>query len=195
MYCKNAIQRPYPMQYIYSRVSTDKQETQNQLSKLKELYPQAAVFEEVASGAKIRPVLQTLLASLQAGDVLIVAALDRLGRRTSEVLALIEDLERRGVVLKSIREGVDYSTIAGRLVTQILCSVAEMERRLISERTKMALEARRKAGVKLGGPAKYSAEAIQQVRELRGQGQTVRQVAAAIGMSASRVSQLSRAYG
>ena len=143
------------MQYIYSRVSTDKQETQNQLSKLKELFPGAAVFEEVSSGAKARPVLQTLLASLHSGDILIVAALDRLGRRTSEVLALIEDLERRGVILKSIREGVDYSTIAGRLVTQILCACAEMERRLISERTKMALEARRKAGVKLGGPAKF----------------------------------------
>jgi putative DNA-invertase from lambdoid prophage Rac len=181
------------MQYIYSRVSTDKQETQNQLSSLKELFPLAAVFEEVASGAKARPVLQTLLGSLQSGDVLIVAALDRLGRRTSEVLGLIEDLERRGVVLKSIREGVDYSTIAGRLVTQILCACAEMERRLISERTKMALEARKKAGVKLGGPAKYSPEMVQRVRELRAGGQTVRDVAKATGMSASRVSQLTRA--
>lgn len=169
-----------------------KQETQNQLSRLKELFPNAAVFEEVASGAKVRPVLQTLLGSLHAGDVLIVAALDRLGRRTSEMLGLIEDLERRGVVLKSIREGVDYSTIAGRLVTQILCACAEMERRLISERTKIALEARKKAGVRLGEPVKYSAEVIRRVRELRGQGHTVREVATTIGMSASRVSQLTR---
>jgi len=181
------------MQYIYSRVSTDKQETQNQLSRLRELFPAAAVFEEVASGAKARPVLQTLLASLQGGDVLIVAALDRLGRRTSEVLALIEDLERRSVILKSIREGVDYSTIAGRLVTQILCACAEMERRLISERTKLALEARKKAGVKLGGPAKYPLETIQKVRELRRRGETVRAIARLTGVSASRVSQLCRA--
>lgn len=180
------------MQYIYSRVSTDKQETQNQLSKLKDLFPGAAVFEEVASGAKVRPVLQTLLGTLQAGDVLIIAALDRLGRRTSEVLALIEDLEHRGVVLKSTREGVDYSTIAGRLVTQILCACAEMERRLISERTKLALEARKKAGVKLGGPRRFSNEAIQMARGFRAQGYTVRQVAAKIGMSASRVSQVTR---
>jgi len=178
------------MLYIYSRVSTDKQETQNQLSSLKETFPTAAVFEEIASGAKARPVLQTLLASLQRGDTLIVAALDRLGRRTSEVLMLIEDLERRGVILKSIREGVDYSTIAGRLVTQILCACAEMERRLISERTKMALDARKKAGVKLGGPSKYSLETVTHVRGLRAQGQTVREIAKATGMSPSRVSQL-----
>jgi DNA invertase Pin-like site-specific DNA recombinase len=96
------------------------------------------------------------------------------------------------VVLKSIREGVDYSTIAGRLVTQILCSVAEMERRLISERTKMALEARKKAGVRLGCPAKFSAETVSRVLELRAAGGTVREVAKTTGMSASRVSQLSR---
>lgn len=181
------------MQYIYSRVSTDKQETQNQLTHLKELFPGAAVFEEVASGAKARPVLQTLLGSLQKGDTLIVAALDRLGRRTSEVLALIEDMERRGVVLKSIREGVDYSTIAGRLVTQILCACAEMERRLISERTKLALEARKKAGVRLGAPSKFDADTVTKVRELRAAGMPVREVAMLTGMSASRVSQLCKA--
>lgn len=178
------------MQYIYSRVSTDKQDTENQLSKLKEMFPQAAVFEEVASGAKSRPVLQTLLGSLKEGDILIVAALDRLGRRTSEVLALIEDLERRGVVLRSIREGVDYSTIAGRLVTQILCACAEMERRLISERTTLALAARRKAGVKLGAPSKYSSETVNEIRALRSQGRTVREIARITGVSPSRVSQL-----
>jgi DNA invertase Pin-like site-specific DNA recombinase len=183
------------MQYIYSRVSTDKQETQNQLSQLKDLFPGAAVFEEVASGAKARPVLQTLLGILKKGDVLVVAALDRLGRRTSEVLGLIEDLERREVVLKSIREGVDYSTIAGRLVTQILVSVAEMERRLIGERTRLALDAKRRAGVRLGCPAKYSALTVQRVQELRAQGRTVRDVANATGMSASRVSQLCRMVG
>lgn len=180
------------MQYIYSRVSTDKQETQNQLSQLKELFPGAAVFEEVASGSKVRPILQALLGMLKAGDTLIVAALDRLGRRTSEVLALIEDLERRGVVLKSIREGVDYSTIAGRLVTQILCACAEMERRLISERTKLALDAKRKAGVRLGCPSKHSAETVSRVLELRAGGMPVREVAKLTGVSASRVSQLSK---
>jgi DNA invertase Pin-like site-specific DNA recombinase len=176
--------------YLYSRVSTDKQETENQLSRLRDMYPDAAVFEETASGAKARPVLAALLGLLKEGDTLIVAALDRLGRRTSEILLLIEDLERRKIVLKSIREGVDYSTIAGRLVTQILVSVAEMERRLIGERTKLALEARRKAGVRLGAPAKYSAEIVAQVRALRASGRSLRSIAKEVGMSASRVAQL-----
>lgn len=178
------------MQYLYSRVSTGKQDTENQLAQLRALYPEAVVFEETASSAKARPVLVALLGMLQKGDTLIVAALDRLGRHTSEVLSLIEDLERRGVVLKSIREGVDYSTVAGRLVTQILVSVAEMERNLIRERTRLALEARRKAGVRLGCPPKYSLDVVTHVRELRAQGRTCREIARDVGMSASRVSQI-----
>lgn len=182
------------MQYIYSRVSTEKQQIENQLSKLRELFPNAAIVEEVGSGIKARPELAALLSRLVQGDTLIVAALDRLGRRTSEILAIIEDLERRGVILKSIREGVDYSTICGKLVTQILCSVAEMERNLISERTRLALAAKKKAGVKLGGRPKYSPEVIDQVRELRLQGATVREVAKITGVSASRVSQLGKCF-
>jgi DNA invertase Pin-like site-specific DNA recombinase len=180
------------MQYIYTRVSTDRQETENQTHGLRESYPNAAIVEEIASGAKCRPKLQELLERLVKGDVLIVYALDRLGRRTSEVLALIEDLERRGVVLKSMREGVDYSTIAGRLVTQILCSVAEMERNLISERTKLALAARKKQGVQLGAKAKYDSETVARVRALKAEGLTVREIAIQVGMSASRVSQLTK---
>src|SRR4051812_25001893 len=111
-------------QYIYSRVSTDGQTTDGQVLALTARYPEAQIVSEVASGAKHRPILRALVAQLQAGDTLVVAALDRLGRRTSEVLALIEDLDRRRIVLVSVREGVDYSTAAGRLVTQILVSVA-----------------------------------------------------------------------
>jgi putative DNA-invertase from lambdoid prophage Rac len=181
------------MQYVYSRVSTLKQDTENQLSKLREQYPTADVIEETASGAKSRPGLKALVAKLCRGDELIVAALDRLGRRTSEVLALIEDLEKRGVVLKSLREGVDYSTVCGRLVTQILCSVAEMERGLIGSRTRDALAAKRQQGIIGGRRPTYSAEVIARVRVLRASGLTVRAVALETGVSASRVSQLTRA--
>lgn len=179
-------------QYIYSRVSTDKQDVESQLMKLKELYPDAAVFEETASGIKTRPVLNALLTTLQSGDTLITYSLDRLGRRTSEVLALIEGLEKRGIVLKTIREGVDYSSIAGKLVTQILCSVAELERNLISERTKLALEARRRQGVQLGRKRSYSDEVIAKVKALRASGLTVRAISQRTGVSPAWVAKLTR---
>lgn len=178
------------MQYIYVRVSTNKQDNENQALKLKEQYPHAALFEEIASGAKERPILTKLLSILAQGDVLIVGSLDRLGRKTSEVLRLIEDLERKGIILKSIREGVDYSTITGKLVTQILCSVSELERNLISERTKQALAAKRLKGIVGGRKPTISPERVEQAMKLRSEGHTFKAISKATGISEARIYQL-----
>ncbi len=174
--------------YIYTRVSTDGQTTDNQSLQLVDKYPQAELVTETASGAKRRPKLEDLVASLQQGDTLVVAALDRLGRRTSEVLHLIEDLERRGVILKSEREGIDYSTPMGRLVTQILVSVAEMERSLISERTKSALAAKRKQGIVGGRPKTISQATWTAVKKLAADGKGVNVIARELGISNCTVS-------
>jgi putative DNA-invertase from lambdoid prophage Rac len=175
---------------IYSRVSTQSQTTDNQLNQLRSLYPMAEVIEETASGGKLRPQLNQLVDSLEKGDVLVVASLDRLGRKTVEILNLIEALEDRGVVLKSLREGVDYSTVAGRLVTQILVSVSELERGLISSRTKAALDARRKKGIIGGRPRKYSETKVKEVRSLRREGMSIRAIAKETGISPARVHRL-----
>ena len=178
--------------YVYSRVSTDDQTTAGQLTTLRALYPDAAVVSEVASGAKTRPMLRQLVAELQAGDRLIVAALDRLGRRTSEVLQLIDELQGRHVILISVREGVDYSTIAGRLVTQILVSVAEMERALIAERTRAGLRAAKEQGRVGGRPALYSPEQLQEALAQLDEGRASRAVSAATGVSYSYLNRLRR---
>ena len=177
-------------EYIYIRVSTDGQKTDPQARQLTSLYPGASIVSEVASGAKKRPMLRALVDQLKEGDWLIVAALDRLGRRTSEILLLIEELESRGVILRSVREGVDYSTPAGRLVTQILLSVAELERNLISERTKAGLEAARKRGRLIGRPTIIPDELKNLARELVSKGMTHQQAAEQTGISRQYVSAL-----
>lgn len=177
-------------EYIYCRVSTDGQTTDPQMLALKKRYPHAHVVSEVASGAKSRPILKALQGQLQDGDVLIVAALDRLGRRTSEVLALIEDLDGRGVILKSEREGVDYSTPVGRLVTQILISVAEMERSMISERTKAGLANARAKGRQIGRPREIPSEHVREgIRLVQQDGYSIRKAAAEVGIHFSYLSQ------
>ena len=176
--------------YIYTRVSTDGQSGDPQVQQLSDLYPDARVINEVASGMKKRPMLHALVAQLQPGDWLIVAALDRLGRRTSEVLFLIEQLEERRVILKSVREGVDYATPAGRLVTQILISVAEMERAMISARTKAGLEAARKSGKKIGRPPFVTPEQRQLAIDLVMQGETHKKAAKKAGISRPYVTRL-----
>lgn len=181
------------MEYIYARVSTDKQETDNQLSKLVSIYPSALVIAENASGAKHRPKLEHLISIMREGDVLIVAALDRLGRRTAEVLQLLDDLHHRGIVLKSIREGVDYSTISGRLVSQIFVSFAEMERNLLSERTKAALAHKRAIGITLGRPKVFSLETRIKIQELRAQGETYERISKLTGVSRTQVYKIASA--
>ena len=182
-------------QYIYSRVSTDEQTTDPQVAVLKEKYPAAQVVQEIKSGVKRRPMLEALIENLNSGDMLIVAALDRIGRKTTEVLALIENLVNRGVILLSDREGVDYSTPAGRLVTQILVSVAEMERNLISERTKAGLKAAKERGSRVGRkpiiPDEIKRNAV--LRVLEG-GLSIRGVAADAGINHSYLASLVREH-
>ncbi|MBY0314406.1 MAG: recombinase family protein [Bdellovibrionales bacterium] len=177
-------------QYVYARVSTSNQETDNQVINLRRIYPDAIFIEETAGGAKARPELEKLVQQLQRGDELIVSSLDRLGRKTSEILTLIESLEKRGVILKSLREGLDYSTISGRLVTQILVSVSELERSLISQRTKAALAAKREKGIVGGRPRIHSEIKVQKARVLRAEGKSLAVISRETGISTSRLHQL-----
>jgi DNA invertase Pin-like site-specific DNA recombinase len=181
--------------FIYSRVSTGLQDAAHQTSNLKQMFPHAEVIEETASGGKTRPALEKLVRELQSGDMLVIAALDRLGRRTSEILLLIEDLEKRGIILRSIRESIDFSTIAGRLVCQILISVSEMERKIIGERTRLALAAKKKLGIIGGRRPKYTQQQIDQVRTLRMNGAKLKDISVSTGISVSRVFQLTKKTG
>lgn len=177
-------------QYVYARVSTQSQETENQIINLKRQFPDAVFVEEVASGAKVRPELEKLVQRLQRGDELIVSSLDRLGRKTAEILTLIDSLEKRGIILKSLREGLDYSTISGRLVTQILVSVSELERSLISQRTKSALAAKREKGIVGGRPKIHNDEVVNHAKKLRAEGRSLSEISRQVGISKTRLHQL-----
>jgi putative DNA-invertase from lambdoid prophage Rac len=179
--------------YIYVRVSTDGQSLDPQIMTLKRRYPRARVVLETASGYKTRPVLTHLVRRLKRDDVLVVAALDRLGRRTIEILQLIEGLNHRGVILKSEREGIDYGTPVGRLVTQILVSVAEMERALIVERTKAGIEVARAKGRSIGRPPTLDRRRIRRgIRLIERKGYSVRRAAVTVGVSFSHLAALIR---
>jgi DNA invertase Pin-like site-specific DNA recombinase len=176
--------------YIYSRVSTDGQSTDSQITALVKKYQGAEVVTETRSGAKTRPFLNALLEQLREGDTLVVAALDRLGRKATEILVMIEDLQRRGVNLISDREGVDYSTAVGRLATQILASCAEMERNVIIERTKAGLAAARAKGKLIGRKPYIPQNVISEARRLVAEGMSVRKAAAAVGISHTHLNDL-----
>ncbi len=86
----------------------------------------------------------------RAGDVVVVVALDRLGRSLSSVIRTIETLTETGVLLRSLREGIDYSTPTGRMLAGIFAALAGYERELMHER---AAAARAAAWAAAGTPA------------------------------------------
>lgn len=93
------------------------------------------IFEEKASGAKFdRPVLRECLSSLKTGDHFVFYKLDRVARSLSDLLKILDRVERAGACIRSLTEPIDTTTPTGRLMLQILGAMAEFERSLIRER-------------------------------------------------------------
>lgn len=137
----------------YARVSTLEQDLRMQVDALKaQGCPDELIFVDTASGAKAdRPGLTQCLETLQAGDLLLVWRLDRLGRSMAHLVTLVEELQERGIGFRSVCDGaIDTTTASGELVFNIFSALAQFERRLIQERTRAGLTAARARG-RLGG--------------------------------------------
>ncbi|GAE32857.1 recombinase family protein [Halalkalibacter hemicellulosilyticus] len=134
----------------YARVSTVNQSLETQIQAL-ESYGVDQIFQEKETGARAdRDELQRVLDMLREGDTLVVYKLDRLGRTFKNLIALVEELEEKGVKLISIKENIDPSTPIGKAMMNMIFIVAEMEREVIKERTQSGIETARKRGVKGG---------------------------------------------
>jgi DNA invertase Pin-like site-specific DNA recombinase len=156
------------MQIGYARVSTDNQHTENQIAMLKKAGCKR-IFEETASGGRWeRPELQDCLKHLREGDVLVVWKLDRLSRSLSDLLRILEKVDKAGASFKSLTETLDTSGPCGRLMMNMLGSFNQFEREIIKERTKLGPERARSNGRIGGGRYKLSAtqqaEAIKMIR-------------------------------
>jgi site-specific DNA recombinase len=154
--------------------------------------------DEGLSGAngKKRPAFDEMVSDVLADGVTHVVALklDRLGRSAAGLLNLYDRLESKGTALVCIEESIDTSTPHGKLLRTLLAGVAEFERDIIAQRTKVGLEAARKAGKRLGAvPYGYvrtedggvvrephEQAAIRLARRLRRQGRSLREVAEAL---------------
>jgi len=165
------------MKYGYARVSTDDQKADLQIAALKAAGC-AYVFTETASGsASKRPELARCLASLRAGDVLVVWKLDRLGRSLSHLVEVLTGLQKQGVAFHSLTEAIDTESAAGRLMWHILGALGEFERSLIVERTQAGLKAAKQRGQKLGRKPSLSEDQRKHARALLDKGESPAAVA------------------
>lgn len=138
------------MKIGYARVSTPDQCLNLQLDALEKIGCQKIYQEKISGKKKFKPVLDQIISKLRSGDQLIVWKLDRLGRKSGELIKLQETLEQRGIALVSLTESLDTSTPTGRFSFQVICNIAELERNTLSQRTTAGLAAARKKG-RIGG--------------------------------------------
>lgn len=172
----------------YARVSTRSQDVRAQLAQLRAVGVEH-VHTETSSGAGRRPVLEDLVDQVDAGDVVVVVALDRLGRVGTSLVQLVDGLTRRGVGLRSLREGIDTSDpVAGRIVLFVMAALAEAERALIVERTRAGLAAARAAGRSGGRPTVITVDKLGTARRLITDGHTIASAARVVGVSRSTLS-------
>lgn len=154
------------MRIGYARVSTADQNTDLQLDALKADGCAQVYVDKLSGATKDRPELAAVLKTLRTGDTLVVWKLDRLARNLDDLRSMVRDLEARGVEFRSIRDNIDTSGAAGRLVFNLFASLAEFERDLIRERTMAGLAAARKRGKVGGRPRKVTDKALSQARAM-----------------------------
>lgn len=144
----------------YIRVSDDKQDVKNQRheileasrlkdSKIDDFISITMTSRKTAAQRGLDEVLQRL----EEGDTLIVTELSRLGRNTAEIIALVNELVKRGIRLLALKQNIDLSDgqhdMSSKIIVTVFSLLAELEHDLISMRTKEALSAKKSQGITL----------------------------------------------
>ncbi len=164
--------------YIYARVSTEEQNSEQQAAYLAKKYPADYTVEEKFTGTTTeRPKFQQLLRRLERGDTLVVKEVSRIGRNTKEVLEITEYLKDGGIrLIIDQLGGVDVTSAAGEMVLTVMAALAKMERDQLRERQLIGIE-RAKSEGKYKGRAPVDPATIKTARLLIEQGQSKQSVA------------------
>lgn len=175
----------------YARVSSGHQSLDQQVDALTDAgVDDARVYTDKLSGTSTReqrPGLAALLGYAREGDAIVVVGIDRLGRNAAEVMATIRELGEGGIVLRSLREGIDTSNATGRMVAGVLASLAELELELGRERRTAAREARRARGQAIGRPKALDTSKAALAQRMHATGESASTIAAALGVSRATV--------
>jgi DNA invertase Pin-like site-specific DNA recombinase len=133
-------------------MSTEDQAHDAQLDELRAVGCAEIHQEHGSRASRARPVLERLVREIRPGEVLVVVRLDRLTPSVSHLLEVIETLEARKAHFHYLRDPIDTSTAKGIFSLQVLRAVAQLDRSLISERTKVGIKAAKARGKRPGNP-------------------------------------------
>ncbi len=179
------------VQLGYARVSTEHQSLDQQLDALTAAgVDPDRVYTDKLSGVSARaqrPGLAALVDYAREGDAIVVVGIDRLGRNAAEVMTTIRELGERGIVLRSLREGIDTSNATGRMVAGVLASLAELELELGRERRAAARDARRARGQAIGRPKALDQSKVALAQRMHASGESATTIAATLGVSRATI--------
>lgn len=174
----------------YARVSTVDQNAQLQMDALKRAGCERVFTDHGVSGTKAnRPELDKMIDHLRPGqDEVVVWKLDRLGRNTRNLLALIDDLESSGIHFRSLTEGIATTGPMGTAMLTVMSAFAQLERDQLAERTKAGMVAAAEHGRKAGRREVTTEHAkVKRARELKDQGLKPADIGKVIGVSRATV--------
>jgi len=179
---------------IYSRVSTEGQEVENQIKLLKEIcerkgYQLVDVISDVMSGTKGRVDRKGFDKLIKGSvkkewDSILVWSVDRLGRSLKDLVSFLEDINSVGCDLYIHQSGIDSSTPSGKMMFQMIGVFAEFERSMISERVKLGLA---RTDKKLGRPTNMNTGMIESVKFMRGKGVGIKKIASDLSIGVGTV--------
>ena len=175
----------------YGRVSTSQQSLDIQVAALKaEGVEEHRIFTDKATGKNTdRAGLDAIRAKVEQGDVIVIKKLDRLGRDTADMIALINEFDSIGVKIRFIENGLSTEGTEGKLIITILAAVAQAERERIMERTNEGRDAAKAKGVKFGRKASIDRDRFSELLE---QGMGASAIAKVMKISRSAVYKLIR---
>ncbi len=177
-----------PVLIGYARTSTTDQKAglEAQLRDLDQAGCTKIFREEISSVATARPQLDAALEWVREGDILIVTKLDRLARSVADLVTITETLKRKGVGLRILAMNLDTSTPTGKLMLNLLGSIAEFERELMLERQREGI-AKAKAEGKYAGRQPTARRKAEEVMRLRAEGVSASDIVKALGISRASV--------
>jgi len=179
--------------FAYSRVSTVSQNTSNQKLEIQNAgFSIDYFYEDIGVSGKVfakqRSEFSKLLNQIRDGETLVVTKLDRLGRDVVDILTTIRYLTSRNIEVIVLQLGkFDLTSTAGKLLLTMLMAVAEMERDLLVERTKMGLLRAKAEGKKLGRPKKTNTQQRKEIIQKLEEGISVSEVARIYNISRASV--------
>jgi DNA invertase Pin-like site-specific DNA recombinase len=177
-----------PVLVGYARTSTSDQKAglEAQLRDLHQAGCTKIFSEELSSVSTMRPQLEAALEWVRQGDVLVVTKLDRLARSVADLVAIMATLKTKGVELRILAMNLDTGTPTGKLMLNLLGSIAEFERELMLERQREGI-AKAKAEGKYQGRQPTARKKSATVLKLRAEGKSANDIKDALGISRASV--------